>query len=91
MSLPNRPFDGAQDRAPDPIREGVARAVHAFVEQGGAVLFGRDGQPFAFYPAQARDPGAPARLREIVERRLEECRAEAVRAAKAGLAGGGEG
>lgn len=36
--------------APDPVREGVVRVVHAVVEQGGAVLFGRNGQPFAFYP-----------------------------------------
>lgn len=59
--------------APDPVREGVLRAVHAVVEQGGAVLFGRDGQPFAFYPPRAAaDPGAPERLREVLRRRVGE-------------------
>jgi hypothetical protein len=75
--------------APDAVRQGVLRAVNAVVEQGGAVLFGRDGQPFAFYPPRrVADPGAPGRLREAVERRLEEVRAEAIRTAKAGLAVG---
>jgi hypothetical protein len=56
---------------PDPVRRGVIRAVDAVVEQGGAVLFGHTGQPFAFYPPRrAQDPGAPERLREILERRV---------------------
>jgi hypothetical protein len=77
---------------PDPVREGLLQACHQVVAAGGVVLVARDGQPFAFYPAHAgvlaQDPGAPARLREAVERRLEKVRAEAIRAAKAGLAVG---
>jgi hypothetical protein len=58
---------------PETIRQGVLRAVDAVVEQGGAVLFGLDRQPFAFYPPRgAPDPGAPERLRELVERRAGE-------------------
>ena len=78
--------------APDPIREGMLQAVREIGSDGGTVLFARDGQPFAFYPQHAgflaEDPGAPGRLREAVERRLEEGRAEAIRAARAGLAVG---
>lgn len=49
------------------------RAVNAVVRAGGAVIFGRDGQPFAFYPPRgAQDPGAPERLREVLERRVGE-------------------
>jgi hypothetical protein len=73
----------------DPVREGVAEAMRRIAQAGGVVLFGRDDQPFAFYPQHARslalDPAEPARLREAVERRLEEGRAEAIRAVRAGL------
>jgi hypothetical protein len=66
------------------VRQGVVQAVNAVVAQGGAVLFGRDGQPFAFYPPRfVQDLAAPARQREAVERRLEEDRAEAIRAVRA--------
>jgi hypothetical protein len=62
-----------------------AQTVNAVVEQGGVVLFGRDGKAFAFYPPRfVQDSGAPARLREAVERRLEEGRAEAIRAVRVG-------
>ena len=65
---------------------GLAQALREITQAGGVVLFGRDGRPFAFYPQHARflalDPGAPGRLREAVERRLEEGRAEAIRAVR---------
>ena len=83
---------GKRKPAPDTVREGVLQACREVVEAGGVVLLGRDGRPFAFYPQHAgflaQDPGAPGRLREAVERRLEEGRAEAIRAARAGLAVG---
>lgn len=75
----------------DPVRQGIAEAMREIAQAGGVVLLARDGRPFAFYPQHARflaqDPGAPGRLRVAVERRLEEGRAEAIRAVRAGLAG----
>lgn len=80
---------------PDPVLNGVLQACHQVAAAGGVVLVARDGRPFAFYPQHAsflaQDPGAPGRLREAVERRLEEGRAEAIRAVRAGLAVGGAG
>lgn len=60
------------------LRQGVAQAAQIVAEAGGVVLFDRAGAPFAMYPPrlpqQLDDPGAPARLRELVERRIEELR-----------------
>jgi hypothetical protein len=77
---------------PDPIRDGIAEAMRQIAQEGGVVLVGQTGRPFAFYPQHAsflaQDPGAPERLRAAVERRLEEGQAEAIRAVRAGLAAG---
>lgn len=77
---------------PDPVRVGVLLACAQVVAEGGVVLMARDGLPFAFYPQHAsflaEDPAAPGRLREAVERRIEEHRAEAIRAVRGALAVG---
>jgi hypothetical protein len=60
--------------------EVLLRKAEELAQAGGELLFDGQNDPFAFYPPRmgrdpspvraVQDPGAPERLREILERRL---------------------